>query len=162
MNRVALSQAPVRTGATALLVSPFVSDHLAIRTLFSPRGWVLHSAFTFQEALYLLREEAIPVVICHRHLLDGDWRILAQWSRRPLKVIVVSKSGDATLARAAAGNAFGVLFTPFDPQAAERMILRAWNSSQREREVSKVARKLPSRVGAAAEHRRVKQAASGR
>jgi len=24
--------------------------------------------------------EAIPVIICRRHLLDGDWRTLAKWS----------------------------------------------------------------------------------
>jgi DNA-binding NtrC family response regulator len=162
MNRVRASEARVRPGATALVVSPFVSDHLVLRTLFSPRGWVLHSAFTFQEALHLLSEEAIPVVICHRPLLDGDWRVLAKWNQqrqRALKVIVVSKAGDPTLATAAEeGNAFGALFTPFDLEEAESIILRAWSSSQRERSASKVQRKLPSRVGSATEQPRAKHA----
>ena len=75
---------------------------------------------------------AIPVIICRRHLLDGDWRTLAKWGQqrhRPLKVIVVSKAGDKTLQTAAAeGNALGVLFTPFDLDEAKN-ILRAWSSS---------------------------------
>ena len=56
-----------------------------------------------------MEAEAIPVIICRRHLLDGDWRILAKWGQqrqRPLKVIVVSKAGDKTLQTAAEeGNA---------------------------------------------------------
>jgi len=60
--------------------------------------------------------EAIPVIICRRHLLDGDWRILAKWGQqrhRPLKVIVVSKAGDKTLQTAAEeGNALGYSSLP--------------------------------------------------
>lgn len=51
-----------------------------------------------------MEAEAIPVIICRRHLLDGDWRTLAKWGQqrhRPLKVIVVSKAGDKTLQTAA-------------------------------------------------------------
>jgi DNA-binding NtrC family response regulator len=94
--------------------------------------------------------------------LDGDWRVLAKWNQqrqRALKVIVVSKAGDPTLATAAEeGNAFGALFTPFDLEEAESIILRAWSSSQRERSASKVQRKLPSRVGSATEQPRAKHA----
>jgi DNA-binding NtrC family response regulator len=165
MSRVRPLEVPARLGAaTALVVSPFVSDHLALRTLFSRRGWVLHSAFTFQEALHLLREEAIPVVICHRHLLDGDWRSLAAWSRQlphPLKVIVASKTADPTLITAAEeAGAFGALFTPFDLQTAERIVLRAWTSSQDERAVSRVRGKPPSRAGSGTENTRAKHAGS--
>ena len=45
-----------------------------------------------------------------------------------------------------------VLFTPFDLDEAKSIILRAWSSSQRERAVLRVRRKLPPGIGPATEH----------
>ena len=63
-----------------------------------------------------MKAEAIPVIICRRHLLDGDWRTLAKWGQqrhRPLKVIVVSKAVCNVLSPAAEeGNALGYSSLP--------------------------------------------------
>ena len=76
------------------------------------------------------------MVICHRLLLDGDWRTLAQWGQqrhRPLKVIVVSKAGDKTLQTAAGGGeCLGVLFTPFDLDEAKSICGRGVRPSVKE------------------------------
>jgi len=106
--------------------------------------------------------EAIPVIICRRHLLDGDWRILAKWGQqrhRPLKVIVVSKAGDKTLQTAAEeGNALGYSSLPSTWTKPRVFILRAWSSSQRERAVLRVRCKLPPGIGPATEHPQAKHA----
>ena len=60
--------------ASLLVVSAFREDPAQLRRMLDQSVWNLKPAGTFQEALTLLRENSVAVVICERDLPDGSWR----------------------------------------------------------------------------------------
>ena len=121
---------------TALLVSPFSSDHAVLREVFSDWNWKLHTAPACSEALALLRRATIPVVVCERNLRDGDWKtILGATARmaQPPRLIVSSRLVDfKLLSEVRSTGGYSVVASPFDAREIDAKIQLAWHSWRRE------------------------------
>jgi len=130
---------------TALLVSPFESDHAVLRLVFSRDNWRLHSAYDSEAALSLMSKDTIPVIICN--LRNGDLKGLLEASAQlpnPSKLIVSSRLMDERLSAEALNmGAHDVLATPFDAREVFRSVSMAWHSWQRENRSATIRRKQP-------------------
>jgi DNA-binding NtrC family response regulator len=71
---------PERT-ARALAVSPLPADRVRLREILSQGNWKLHEASDCCEALALLRDQSVPVLLCERALADGNWEDLLKARR---------------------------------------------------------------------------------
>jgi DNA-binding NtrC family response regulator len=103
-------------------------------------GWKLFEAASCSEALTLLQEERIPVVVCEQHLPDGNWRSLlegiATLARRP-KLIVASRLADDLLwVEVLKLGAYDLLALPYSEPEVRRVISRAWDCKRREEQDS--------------------------
>jgi DNA-binding response OmpR family regulator len=119
-----------------LLVSPFEDDHNSLGDVFRRSNWMLYHAFTCGEALCLVREHSIPVIICERELPDGNWKTLldevAALPSRP-RLIVCSRLADHQVwAEVLELGGYDVLLTPFDAREVFRVAFVAWHSSREE------------------------------
>ena len=63
---------------TVLLVSRFEQDRVTLSAILNRARLKLYTAISVSEAIAILLDESIPVVICGGHMLGGDWRAL--WS----------------------------------------------------------------------------------
>ena len=130
---------------TALLVSPFESDHAVLRLVFSRDNWKLRSAYSSEAALSLMSKERIPIIICN--LRNGDWKGLLEAGTKlpnPSKLIVSSRLMDERLwAEALNMGAHDVLATPFDAREVFRTVAMAWHSWQREERSGTIRREEP-------------------
>ena len=103
--------------ASLLVVSAFREDPAQLRRMLDQSVWNLRPAGTFQEALTLLRENSVAVVICERDLPDGSWRdvmsALAPVEHAP-HLIVTSRLADVSLwAEVLNLGGFDVISKPF-------------------------------------------------
>jgi DNA-binding NtrC family response regulator len=143
------SEVPHLPVISALLVSPFESDHIVLHDLFEHTGWQLESARTVQEAMAALKRRAIPVVITECNFRDGDYKTLIEHSAdlpNPPRVIVASRVADERLwADVLHLGGYAVLDTPFKARDAFHPIFLAWHSWQREVKASALKRR-PART----------------
>jgi hypothetical protein len=121
---------------TALLVGPFDGDHAFLSKIFLERNWILYHASNCTEALTLIRETVIPVVICERNLRDGNWRILlAAISTMPQspRLLVSASSVDVELLNQVRRiGGYSVLASPFDASEIDVQVQLAWHSWHRQ------------------------------
>jgi DNA-binding NtrC family response regulator len=117
---------------TALFVSPSNVDHAALRKILSRSNWVLHSAFTCKEALALLSQESISVVLCDCNLPDWNWRFLLEKTARMQlapKVIVSAREVDEHLwADVLQVGGYDLLAMPWDSHEVLKVVSLAWRS----------------------------------
>ena len=135
----------IQPAVTALLVSPFTSDHVAVQEVFSELGWVLNAAYDCAEALAFMRQAWTPVVICESDFRDGNWKTLLQACAamaEPPRLLVSSRLGDPKLLDEARDlGAYSVLASPLDSREIEVRVQLAWHSWHREwRSTSAVSR----------------------
>lgn len=108
-----------------LLVSGQRKDHDLLSSLFSASDVVILQAFTCAEAVVIIQQYPVPVVVTDETLPDGNWTQLQSaqaLSAIPPTVIVLGARKDpASWANAFAHGAFDVLFRPLD----EAMLVRA-------------------------------------
>src|SRR5713101_2230729 len=57
-----------------LAISPFEEDLSLFKHMFDGAGWKLLTARTRREAVTALSHGPIAVVVCERHLIDGNWK----------------------------------------------------------------------------------------
>ena len=121
---------PERT-ARALAVSPLPADRARLREILSQRNWKLHEASDCCEALALLRDQTVPVLLCERDHSDGDWEDLLKSTARlpaPPNLIVFSRLADESFwAKVLNLGGFDVLMTPFEPEEVLRVTFNAWS-----------------------------------
>jgi DNA-binding NtrC family response regulator len=121
---------PERTPAV-LAVSPLLADRLLLREILSQRSWKLHEASTCREALALLRDHSVPVLLSERDHADGNWEELLNATASlsaPPKLIVFSRLADESLwAEVLNMGGFDVLMTPFEPEEVLRVTFAAWS-----------------------------------
>src|SRR5262245_50134159 len=67
---------PHPSSITALLISPFESDHDFMRRVFSHSSWTLYDATDVAQALPQLREGSIPVVLCSADPQRDSWKTI--------------------------------------------------------------------------------------
>ena len=117
--------------ATVLAVSPLPADRVRLREILSQRNWKLHEASDCGEALALLRDEIVPVLLCERDHADGNWEDLLKATARlpdPPNLIVFSRLADESLwAKVLNLGGFDVLMTPFEPEEVLRVTFSAWS-----------------------------------
>lgn len=117
---------------TTLFVSPWESDHKALRNIFSRSNWTLQSAFTCSEARERLRRESFPVVISDCVLPDGSWRSLLEKSdeaRATPRVIVSSRAvSDHLWADVLQMGGYDLLAMPWEGREVLKVISLAWRS----------------------------------
>ena len=66
---------PERTAAV-LAVSPPPAERVRLRKILSQENWHLYEASDCCEALALLRDQSVPVLLCERDHADGNWEDL--------------------------------------------------------------------------------------
>jgi DNA-binding response OmpR family regulator len=115
---------------TVLAVSPLEEDHVFLGHIFSHSNWKIHVARSCSEALQLLRERTIPVVLCDSEIPDSTWKdVLAQLGQlsHPPLLIVTSRLADESLwAEVLNLGGYDVLMKPFDRMEVVRVISLAW------------------------------------
>ena len=121
---------PERT-AVVLAVSPVPSDRIQLREILCQEKWKLQEASNCCEALALMCDQSVPVLLCERDLADGDWEELLNAAARlpaPPNLIVFSRLADASLwAQVLNLGGFDVLMTPFEPEEVLRVTFAAWS-----------------------------------
>ncbi len=124
---------PERTAAV-LAVSPLPADRVRLREILSQGNWKLHEASDCCEALALLRDQNVPVLLCERDPADGNWEDLLNATARlpaPPSLIVFSRLADESLwAKVLNLGGFDVLMTPFEPEEVLRVTFAAWSRWQ--------------------------------
>ena len=83
-----------------LAISPFEEDLSFFGHMFDDAGWKLLTARTRREAVADLSHGPIAVVVCERHLIDGNWKdVLSHLASilNPPRLIVVSHRSDDEL-----------------------------------------------------------------
>ena len=123
---------PSAEGAAAVLaVSPVPADRVRLREILSQGNWKLHEASDCGEALALLRDENVPVLLCEHDQADGNWEDLLDATARllsPPNLVVFSRLADASLwAKVLNLGGFDVLMTPFEPEEVLRVTFAAWS-----------------------------------
>ncbi len=120
---------PERT-VTVLAVSPFEDDHTFLSYIFSHSNWRIYAARSCHEALEILRQTPIPVVICESDVAENTWKdLLAELGRfeEPPLLIVSSRLADESLwAEVLSLGGYDVLMKPFDHAEVVRSISLAW------------------------------------
>jgi hypothetical protein len=66
---------PERTAAV-LAVSPSPAERVRLRKILSQENWLLYEASDCCEALALVRDQSVPVLLCERDHADGNWEDL--------------------------------------------------------------------------------------
>jgi len=121
---------PERTAAV-LAVSPLPADHVRLREILSQGNWKLHEASDCCEALALLRDQNVAVLLCERDHADGDWEDLLNATATlpaPPSLVVFSRLADESLwAKVLNLGGFDVLMTPFEPEEVLRVTFNAWS-----------------------------------
>src|SRR6478672_10336213 len=103
---------------TLLLVSEQVSDWISLAGILSRSNWELRVRTTCRDALALLRETHLPVVICDDESTNGHWQSLLDdlsTLAAPPALIVSSRLADERLwAKVLNLGGYDVLPTPFE------------------------------------------------
>ena len=117
---------------TILAVSGSPSELNLLHCLFAGSSWAVCTAGTLAEAGEQLQRSTFPVVLCERHLPDGDWRGLLRITNQlsdPPSVIVCSRHADDELWSAALNaGAFDVLRGASNQREVFRTLNGAWRS----------------------------------
>ena len=119
-----------------LLASRCEDDHGSLREIFRHSNWKLYEASNCIEALALLYQFHIPVVICDCSLPEGGWRtllpVVEAFPGRP-RLIVFSRLADEQLWGEVLNlGGYDVLSTPFDAGEVFRVSYLAWHSARNE------------------------------
>ena len=132
MSRRSQDSIPSPEGTIPVLaVSPLSADLVRLREILSQGNWKLHEASGCREALALLRNQTVPVLLCERDHADGNWEDLLRAATRlpdPPNLIVFSRLADEYLWAGVLNlGGFDVLITPFEPEEVLRVTFAAWS-----------------------------------
>jgi len=97
---------PERTAAV-LAVSPLPAERDRLQKILSQENWQLYEASDCCEALALLRDQSVPVLLCERDHADGNWEELLNTTASlpaPPNLIVFSRLADESSGRRCAGG----------------------------------------------------------
>jgi len=138
MNKSVPLHAGAGTWITALSVSPQKEDHDTLRKILRNSGcadtpgshWALKSSKDVDEAMVILRNTRIPVVLCERDLPRGTWKdmvdALASLPDPPFLVVTCRQADDRLWVEALNLGAYDVLQTPFNASEVTRTLDTAW------------------------------------
>ena len=154
------SMGAFETGAAGdilvLSVLPAQEDHAALNSIFRDSNWplcpgspwVLKSSRNLNEALPILWNGGISVVLCERDLQPGTWEdmveALALLPDPPYLIVTSRHADDRLWVEALNLGAYDVLQTPFHAGEVTRTLSWAWSrwSERHQSEMSKAARSV--------------------
>jgi DNA-binding response OmpR family regulator len=117
--------------AAVLAVGPLTADRVRLREILSQGNWKLQEASDRCEALALLRDKRVAVLLCECDHADDHWVDLLKATARlsaPPNLIVFSRRADESLwATVLNLGGFDVLMTPFEPEEVLRVTFAAWS-----------------------------------
>jgi DNA-binding NtrC family response regulator len=121
----------INTAVPLLAVTPFESDHEALKRMLPASHWNLHSARTISSGMDQLNKlDPLPLVLCDSDVWPGSWRELLRHVleiSRPPQLVVASRFADEQLwAEALDLGAYDVLAKPFHAAEVERTLSSAW------------------------------------
>ena len=90
---------PERTAAV-LAVSPSPAERVRLRKILSQENWRLYEASDCCEALPLLRDQSVPVLLCKHDHVDGNWEDLLNTTASlpaPPNLVVFTRLADESL-----------------------------------------------------------------
>lgn len=115
---------------TVLAVGRPLNQNHELRDVFAHSNWVLLEAEDSEQALNLLRNRPVGVVVCDSQDDRAGWkRLLDRLSNlaEPPNVVVTSRNADESLwAEVLNYGGFDVLARPFDPREVVRVLGLAW------------------------------------
>jgi DNA-binding NtrC family response regulator len=122
---------PINTEPVKVLsVSPLENDHATLQAILGHSGWKLFTTDCHGEALPMMRQHDIAVVVCEHDLVSGKWTDLLDRLNdlpHPPSLIVTSRLADENLwAEALNLGAWDVLAKPFDRMEVLRTVKTAW------------------------------------
>ena len=138
MKNLRAFEAGTAGAIVALSVFPKQEDHASLRSIFRSSDWplcpglkwALETSQTLDEALPILRNGRIPVVLCDRDLHPGTWKDMVEALALlpdPPYLIVTSRQADERLwVEALNLGAYDVLQTPFNAAEVTRALGMAW------------------------------------
>ena len=117
--------------AAVLAVSSSPADRGRLREILSQANWKLHDASDCSEALAMLRDQSVPVLLCDRNHADGNWEYLLTATARlpaPPKLIVFFRLANDSLGSMVLNlGGFDLLMMPFEPEEVLRVTFAAWS-----------------------------------
>jgi DNA-binding response OmpR family regulator len=118
-----------------LAVSGSETDQVELGRILSRLRWRADRAYSRAEAIRMLRQAAVPVIVCDRDLPDGTWQDVLRESaleRNPPSVIVISTNGNDARLWSEVVNLGGyeVLAKPFDLREVFHSISMGWRRWQ--------------------------------
>jgi DNA-binding response OmpR family regulator len=130
----------VTAGPAVLIISPFKEDHAALLRVLGGCHCDARAVGTCQEALAILLDQPVAIVICEHDLPDGTWQDIRngpfEECNRPL-LIVTSRIADEHLwVEVLNQGGYDVLAKPLDQKEVARVIdvaWRSWNQPQYQR-----------------------------
>lgn len=121
---------------SALAISPSVEDLRFLEGRFKEAHWKLYRAGTYREALSMLNEKRLPVVLSACQLPDGNWKDvlnrLAPMLERPRLIVFSRQADDRLWAEVYNLGGFDLLATPFLEDELMFAIDSAWLDWNRE------------------------------
>ena len=101
-----------------------------LRDLFRHTKWALMEAGTCREALRIIRNGRVAVVLCECSLPDGDWRELIRGveslENAPLVIVASRLADDRLWSEVLNLGGYDVLERPFDSTEMYRVVSLAW------------------------------------
>ncbi len=129
----AQSLSPAGETARLLVVSQSAEIQDGLRTILSRYGWMLLVARTCREALNLLNNGIVPVIISEESLPDGDWRLLLgalpSLSPRTRLIVYSHQPDDELWAEVLNLGGYDVLLSPLHAEEVIVVCYLAWQSS---------------------------------
>ena len=115
---------------TVLAVGNVQNEKEELRQIFRRSNWVMLEARDSQEAIKLLKQIPIGVVVCQGRRCESGWKeLLRELSilPRPPHLVVSSVDADDSLwAEVLNLGGYDVLVHPYDPREVVRVLSLAW------------------------------------
>lgn len=115
---------------TVLSVSGSEADNRSLGHLFRHTKWTLLQSRSCSEAIGLLKQNPVPVVICDVSLPDGNWKDVlsgaAQLPHPPLFIVTSRLADDRLWAEVMDSGGYDVLEKPLNQSELVRVVSLAW------------------------------------
>jgi len=129
-GRFGLATSAQQAAPVVLSVSSLEEDHQSLGHILGQQQGRLLQAGSCAEAVGILRQGAVAVVICERDLCDGDWKALLSATQpcQPAPLLIVcSRAADEFLwAEVLNLGGWDVLAKPFDAREVAWSVSLAW------------------------------------
>lgn len=154
----------VRAGPAAiLLVSPSGDDRAMLRRVLLRSGRRTCEARNYREALAALCRDRMSVIICERHLPDGDWKdvlgLIAPLADPPCLIVTDADAEDGFWAEVLNLGGYDVLMQPLSNEEVTRVVELACEQWEREYEATAARKPVLQELEM---ERQVSKASSGR